>query len=121
MGAEARPDAGGHARGDPLREDHNLGFTIPYTIGGEPKSYYPDFLVHLDDGHGPADPLRLIIEVTGQSDRKKEAKVSTARDLWIPAVNNAGKWGRWEFLEIKDPWDAANEIRKKLEQEAGKT
>lgn len=29
----------------------------------------------------------------------------------IPAVNNHGGFGRWEFLEIVDPWDAQNTIR----------
>ena len=39
------------------------------------------------------------------------AKVAAARDLWVPAVNNAGRYGRWSFLEVTDPWDAANLIR----------
>ncbi len=30
---------------------------------------------------------------------------------WVPAVNNAGTWGRWAFIEITDPWDAKNTIR----------
>jgi hypothetical protein len=34
---------------------------------------------------------------------RKEAKVSTAKALWVPAVNNAGTWGRWGFIEIRDP------------------
>ena len=29
-----------------------------------------------------------------------------ARDLWAPAVNNHGSFGRWEFIEIADPWNA---------------
>ena len=95
-------------------KNQNLGFTIPYTIQGQQKNYYPDFIVHIDNGHGPNDPLRLIIEVTGKGDKKKEAKVSTAQDLWVPAVNNAGQWGRWDVLEIKDPWDAATKIRERV-------
>jgi type III restriction enzyme len=58
--------------------------------------------------------LNLIVEVTGEKDKDKEAKVSTARNLWVPAVNNAGTWGRWDFIEIRDPWDANNEIREKV-------
>jgi type III restriction enzyme len=60
------------------------------------------------------DPLRLILEVTGPLNRKKEAKAATAEALWIPAVN-AGGWGRWAFLEIRDPWDAAGIIRRFLQ------
>jgi len=55
--------------------------------------------------------LNLIIEVTGEKKKDKAAKVSTARNLWVPAVNNHGGFGRWAFLEISDPWDAQNTIR----------
>ncbi|MBI1825561.1 MAG: DEAD/DEAH box helicase family protein [Planctomycetes bacterium] len=95
-------------------KNHNLGFTIPYTLNGEEHQYHPDFIVHLDDSHGPNDPLRLIIEVTGEKKKDKAAKVSTARNLWIPAINNHGGYGRWEFLEIADPWDAKNSVRSSL-------
>ena len=63
---------------------------------------------------GNADPLNLIIEVTGDKKKDKAAKVATARTLWIPAVNNHGGLGRWAFLEIADPWDAKNIIRAAL-------
>jgi len=92
-------------------KNHNLGFTIPYTINGQEKSYIPDFLVRLDDGRGEGDLLNLIAEVTGQKRKDKEDKVVTARLLWVPAVNNHGGFGRWAFLEIDDPWDAQNTIR----------
>jgi type III restriction enzyme len=92
-------------------KNHNLGFSIPYTIDGQEKSYVPDFLVRLDDGQGKDELLNLIIEVTGEKRKDKEAKVATARLLWVPAVNNYGGFGRWAFLEINDPWDAKNAIR----------
>ena len=37
--------------------------------------------------------------------------MSTARTLWVPAVNNHGGFGRWAFLEVQDPWDAQSLIR----------
>ena len=89
----------------------SLGFTIPYALDGEERAYVPDFVVHLDDGHGADDPLRLILEVTGQRRGEKEAKVAAARTLWVPAINNHGGFGRWAFLEITDPWDAKSSIR----------
>jgi type III restriction enzyme len=44
----------------------------------------------------------------------KAAKVSTAQDLWVEAVNNHGGFGRWAFFEISDPWDAQDSIRKAI-------
>ena len=60
-------------------KNQGLGFSIPYNIEGEPHSYIPDFLVDLDDGRGPDDPLHLILEVSGERDREKKVKVETAR------------------------------------------
>ncbi|MBN1631297.1 MAG: restriction endonuclease subunit R, partial [Thermoleophilia bacterium] len=99
-------------------KNHNLGFIIPYTIDGEQRSYTPDFIVRIDDGHGSDDLLNLIIEVSGAQRRDKAAKVATARELWVPAVNAHGGFGRWAFIEITDPWDATTAIRAFLAQEA---
>ncbi|MDH6056548.1 BPTD_3080 family restriction endonuclease [Umezakia ovalisporum] len=93
-------------------KNHNLGFTIPYTISGEQKNYIPDFIVRIQNGH--KKPLNLILEVSGEARKDKAVKVDTARSLWIPAVNNHGSLGHWEFLEISDPWDAQNTIRHAL-------
>jgi type III restriction enzyme len=95
-------------------KNQGLGFAIPYSFQGEEKNYLPDFIVRIDDAHGPDDLLNLIIEVTGQKKADKVAKVDTAGALWVPAVNNHGGFGRWQFLEISDPWDAKNIIRKSL-------
>ncbi len=92
-------------------KNFQLGFTIPYTFNGEEKAYLPDYLIRLDDGHGPDDLLNLVLEVSGEARKDKAAKVATTRNLWIPAINNHGGFGRWEFLEIVDPWDAKNSMR----------
>jgi type III restriction enzyme len=92
-------------------KNQGLGFIIPYSLDGQPKAYYPDFLVDLDDGRGADDPLHLIIEVSGERDRAKQIKVDTARTLWIPAVNNAERFGRWRFVEVTDPYEGADIIR----------
>jgi len=92
-------------------KNHNLGFNIPYILGGQEKNYIPDFIACIDDGHGRGNLLNLLIEVTGEKKKDKAAKVATARTLWIPAVNNHGVYGRWAFIEIADPWDAENMIR----------
>ncbi len=37
-----------------------------------------------------------------------------SRNLWVPAINKHGGFGRWAFIEITDPWDAKNTIRATL-------
>ena len=87
----------------------NLGFTVPYTIDGEQREYWPDFIVRLDDAGD--DPLNLVVEVSGAKRRDKEAKVSTMRSLWVPAVNGHGGFGRWAFVEVDDPATVKQVIR----------
>ena len=93
------------------RNDH-LGLRIPYTHEGKSANYIPDLLVRFDDGGD--GPLNLLIEVTGERRSDKATKVAAARDLWVPAVNNDGRFGRWSFLEVTDPHDAGNLIRSAL-------
>jgi type III restriction enzyme len=95
-------------------KNQNLGFFIPYTLNGQQKNYMPDFIARIDDVHGRDNPLNLIVEVSGQQKKEKEAKVSTAQTLWVPAVNNSGGWGRWAFVEISDPWNSRAVIRQFL-------
>jgi type III restriction enzyme len=85
------------------------------TLNGEERRYIPDFLACLDDGHGQNDLLNLLVEVTGEKKKDKAATAATAataRALWVAAINNHGGFGRWAFIEIVDPWDAQNAIRK---------
>ena len=93
-------------------KNHNLGFTIPYTLNGEEKNYIPDFIIHFKDKAGGI--TNLVLELTGEKKKDKEAKVATARNLWVPAVNNHGGFGNWAFLEVSDPWDVKNTIRKAI-------
>ena len=99
-------------------KNHNLSFTIPYTLNGEEKNYTPDFIACINDGHGQNNLLNLIVEVTGERKKDKASKVATARTLWVPAVNNYGSFGRWAFVEVADPWDAVNLIRSSLRRDA---
>jgi type III restriction enzyme len=96
---EALPAVAAYVKND------RLGFTVPYTMQGRSHEYIPDFLVRLkprEDG----DPVRtLIVEVSGTL--KKEAptreKAETTRNLWVPAVNGNGSFGRWGYAEFRDP------------------
>ena len=91
-----------------FKNDLHVGFTVPYTFDGSQKKYVPDFVARFGD-------LNLILEITGEKKADKEAKVSTARNLWVPAINNDGRFGQWAFLELRDPWNAKTEIAAFLE------
>jgi type III restriction enzyme len=70
--------------------------------------------VRVDDGHGEQDLLNLVIEVSGEPRDDKAAKVDTIRKLWVTAVNNCGQFGRWDYIEIKDPYQAMSTIQEFL-------
>jgi type III restriction enzyme len=91
-----------------VKNDH-LGFGIPYAIDGEQRTYLPDFIVRYDDAYD--EPLNLVVEVSGGFRRDKAEKVATTKGLWMPAVNAHAGFGRWDFIEIRDPWDAKKAIR----------
>jgi len=95
-------------------KNQNMGFSIPYEHQGVSHQYLPDFIavLQLND----KSKLNLLIEVTGKKDDKKKMKVKTARDLWIPAVNNFGKFGIWAFIEIQDIHETQNLIRAGIER-----
>jgi type III restriction enzyme len=78
-------------------KNQGLNFTIPYVFEGKKHPYYPDFIVkwRLKDGQ----TLNIILEVSGADDEEKRVKCDTAKNLWVPAVNNSGKWGTWAFAE----------------------
>ena len=100
-------------------KNQGIGFTIPYTIDGQQRAYVPDFIARVDDGRGDDDLLNLLIEVSGAGRRDKEHKVNTTRDLWVPAVNNHGGFGRWRFIEVTDPWEAAGMIEAVVHEVGG--
>jgi len=87
-----------------VKNDH-LGFTIPYVFQGRSKQYLPDFLVRLKPIEGEEETRTLIVEVSGshKPPGPTKEKADTARNLWVPAVNNHGGFGRWSYCELKDP------------------
>jgi type III restriction enzyme len=95
-------------------KNHNLDFRIPYTFEGQEHHYIPDFIARIEDGHGKEDLLNLIIEVSGPPLPAKAAKTATIQNLWVPAVNNSGQFGRWAFVEVKDPESAMQTVREFL-------
>lgn len=90
-------------------KNQNLGFSIPYEHQGFSRHYLPDFIAVLE--MPDKSKLNLLIEVTGKKDDKKKMKIKTTEDLWIPAVNNLGTYGKWAILEVQDIHETQNLIR----------
>jgi type III restriction enzyme len=87
-----------------VKNDH-LGFTIPYAFQGRGRQYLPDFLVRLRPLEEDEETRTLIVEVSGshKPPGPTKEKAETTRDLWLPAVNNHGEFGRWSYCELTDP------------------
>ncbi|MHB1006875.1 MAG: BPTD_3080 family restriction endonuclease [Chloroflexota bacterium] len=91
-----------HPRVIAYAKNHNLGLEVPYRYGSEMRKYLPDFVVLVDDGHGPADPLHLVVEIKGYRGEDAKEKKSTMDTYWVPGVNQLGAYGRWAFAEFTD-------------------
>ena len=84
-------------------KNHFLDFKIPYIDGSTEHNYMPDFIavVKTQDGR----EVKLIIEISGFSgdlNGHKDIKRKYTCDFWIPAANNLGEYGTWDFIEISD-------------------
>ncbi len=101
-------------------KNHNLGLEVPYRYGSEPRKYIPDFIVLVDDGHGPDDLLHLIVEIKGYRREDAKEKKSTMDTYWVPGVNNIGTYGRWEFAEFTDVYQIGEDFEAKIEEEFNK-
>ena len=86
-------------------KNHNLGLEVPYRYGSEKRTYIPDFIVLIDDGHGPEDPLKLVVEIKGYRGEDAKHKKLTMETYWVPGVNRRGDHGRWAFAEFRDVFE----------------
>lgn len=97
-------------------KNERLGFTIPYVHEGRSHEYVPDFLVRL---HITPDDVErtLIVEVSGsrKSPGPTVAKADTARNQWCAAVNNWGEFGRWGYVEVRNPAQEAGLLADAIE------
>ena len=94
-----------HPRVRAYVKNHNLGLEVPYRFGAESRRYLPDFIVLVDDGKGPDDPLRLVVEVKGYRREDAREKAATMKTWWVPAVNGLGTHGRWAFRELTSVYE----------------
>ncbi len=101
-------------------KNRNLGLEVPYRFGSDIRTYIPDFIVVVDDGSGPEDPLHLIVEIKGYRGEDAVIKKSTMDTYWIPGVNNLGTHGRWAFAEFTDVYQMETDFESKIESEFNK-
>ena len=95
-------------------KNHNLGLEVPYRFGSEMRKYIPDFIVLVDDGHGPDDLLHLIVEIKGYRREDAKEKKSTMDAYWVPGVNHLGTHGRWAFAEFCDVYEIESDFADKV-------
>jgi type III restriction enzyme len=96
-------------------KNHNLGLEVPYRFGSETRKYRPDFIVLVDDGHGPDDPLHLVVEIKGYRREDAKEKKSTMDTYWVPGVNHLGTYGRWAFAEFTEVYQIEADFKAKVQ------
>jgi type III restriction enzyme len=101
-----------HPRVKAYVKNHNLGMEVPYRYGSEVRTYLPDFVVLVDDGH--EDPLHLIVEIKGYRREDAKVKKTTMETYWVPGVNNNGRYGRWAFAELTDFYQMQSDFEAKV-------
>jgi type III restriction enzyme len=106
-----------HPRVRAYVKNHNLGLEVPYRFGSETRRYLPDFIVLVDDGHGPDDSLHLVVEIKGYRREDAKEKKTTMETYWIPGVNHLGTFGRWAFAEFGDVHLIGSDFETKVESE----
>jgi type III restriction enzyme len=106
-----------HPRVRAYVKNHNLGFEVPYRYGSEPRIYRPDFIVLVDDGHGPDDLLHLIVEIKGYRREDAKEKKATMETYWVPGVNHLKTHGRWAFAEFTEVYQIQADFKAKVEGE----
>jgi len=107
--AEAHPQVRSYVK------NHNLGFEVPYLIGAETHRYRPDFILKVDDGHGPDDLLNLVVEIKGYRGEDAKDKKAAMETRWLPGVNNAKQYGRWAFAEFTDVYAMQKDFGDKVQ------
>lgn len=101
-------------------KNHNLGLEVPYRFGSVMRKYLPDFVVLVDDGHGAADPLHLVVEIKGYRGEDAVEKKSTMDTYWVPGVNHLGTFGRWAFAEFTEIFQIESDFKAKVDSRFNK-
>jgi type III restriction enzyme len=101
-------------------KNYNLGFEVPYDYQGEHKTYIPDFILLIDDGHGEDDLLHLVVETKGYRREDAKDKKAAMDVFWIPGVNRLKSYGRWAFIEIDEVYEIEGEFEARVEAKFGR-
>ncbi len=104
-----------HPRVHAYVKNHSLGFEVPYRFGSETRAYIPDFIVQVDDGHGPDDLLHLVVEIKGYRREDAKEKRATMDTYWVPGVNHLGTHGRWAFAELTEMYTIESDFKARVE------
>jgi type III restriction enzyme len=107
--AEAHPQVRSYVK------NHNLGFEVPYLVGAATHQYRPDFILKVDDGHGPDNLLNLVVEIKGYRGEDAKDKKAAMVTRWLPGVNNAKQYGRWAFAEFTDVYAMQKDFGDKVQ------
>jgi type III restriction enzyme len=103
-----------HPRVRAYVKNQGLGLNVPYRFGSETRTYIPDFIVRVDDGHGEDDLLNLVVEIKGYRGEDAKEKKSTMDTYWIPGVNRLGTYGRWAFAEFTGVYEIESDFAAKV-------
>ena len=106
-----------HPRVNAYVKNHNLSLEVPYRYGSETRTYLPDFIVLVDDGHGKDDLLHLIVEIKGYRREDAKEKKATMDTYWVPGVNRHGRYARWAFAEFTDVYEMQTDFEARVEAE----
>ena len=106
-----------HPRVRAYVKNHGLGLEVPYRFQAESRTYVPDFVVLVDDGHGDDDLLHLVVEVKGYRREDAKEKKDTMKTYWVPGVNGLRTYGRWDFVEFDEVYAMQSEFATKVEAE----
>jgi type III restriction enzyme len=101
-------------------KNHNFGLEVPYRYGSETRKYLPDFIVLVDDDHGPDDLLHLVVGIKGYRREDAKEKKATMETYWVPGVNHLGAYGRWVFAEFSEIYQIEADFKAKVESEFNK-
>lgn len=108
-----------HARVRAYVKNHNLGLDVPYRFQAQMRTYRPDFIVRVDDGHGDNDLLSLVVEIKGYRGEDAKEKKNTMNTYWVPGVNRLGQFGRWAFAEFTDVYAMQQDFADLVERAFG--
>ena len=94
-----------HPRCAPTSRTTTSGSRCPYRYGSESRTYLPDFIVLVDDGHGDDDLLHLVVEIKGYRARTRRRRSRRWRPTGCRASTTLGTYGRWAFAEFTDVYE----------------